>query len=379
MNHFHTVGIDIRLLGRQRTGDETVFFNLTRALIRRRDPDIRYRLFTDEHHSDRLAILHLRLELLNRDDVEIISLPGKNRFLWNAVALPWGLRQYPVDVYHTQYILPFVVPRRTALVTHIHDVSFLAHPEWISVSDRFFLSLLIPRTVKLSQSIIVPSNFTKTELERYFPGASQKVVIIPNAAAEEWCIHPTPEMIERVLKRFHLSSQGYLLSYGTMQPRKNIAFLEVAYAEAKRAYGLSMELVLTGDPFGRNVDRKVLPINSESGVQCTGYLADEELRALVFASRGVVFPSLYEGFGLPIEEARSLGVPVLASDIPVFHEVGGDAISYLDVSSLDRAAQSLYTFSVGQTSPLGVAKSSYSWEKSAKSMVQVYRTLFSAL
>jgi hypothetical protein len=101
-----TVGIDIRLIGKQRTGDEVVFFQLVRELVRRQDSDIRYELFTDEQSADRLAALRSRLEALGRGDIEIISLPARNRFVWNGWVLPWRLFRHPIDVFHTQYILP---------------------------------------------------------------------------------------------------------------------------------------------------------------------------------------------------------------------------------------------------------------------------------
>lgn len=383
MSRILSIGIDIRLIGKQRTGDETVFFQLVRELVRRRDLGVRYELYTDEYQDERLAALHIKLECLGRQDIEIVSLPAKNRFVWNAFVLPWRLIRHPVDIFHTQYILPLWLPRKLKVVTHIHDVSFKAHPEWVPKRDLFFLSLLIPRTINRSDVIIAISEFTRSEIIRSYPKAKEKVQVIENAAAEEWYQPISKEEIERVTAKFNLRPDRYLISSGTMQPRKNIPFLLDCFRIAQKKEGFDLALALTGNPSGHNVDSAITSHQSK-GLVFTGYVSDEELRALVAGSCGFVFPSLYEGFGIPIEEALALGVPVLASDIPVFREVGGERISYFDPFNLAPAAETLYTFSVtGQNQPSrstvssdnqGKEKSPYSWKKSAEKLFFLYQT-----
>lgn len=375
-----TVGIDIRLIGKQRTGDEVVFFQLVRSLIRRQDADIRYELFTDESTDDRLASLRLRLEALGRADVEIVSLPAKNRFWWNGIALPWRLLRSPVDIFHTQYILPLWLPRAVKVVTHIHDISFRVHPEWIGWKDCFFLSLLIPRTFRRSDRIITPSQFTRKEIIAQYGVAEDRVVVVENAAAEEWFL-PTPsEEIERVTKEHGLVPNRYLISSGTMQPRKNIPFLIEAFHEANRSHPLGLKLVLTGNPTGHNVDSRATE-GGDGAIVYTGYVSDADLRALVAGAAAYVFPSLYEGFGIPIEEALAKGTPVLASEIPVFHEVGGDRIAYFEPRKLAPLAETLYTFSIDilsgkrEKKPFSDSERRYSWAKSAEKLALLYRSL----
>lgn len=375
-----TVGIDIRLIGKQRTGDEVVFFQLVRALIRRQDAGIRYELFTDESNGDRIAALRLQLEALGRSDIEIISLAAKNRFSWNGIVLPWRLFQSPVDIFHTQYILPLWLPRSMKVVTHIHDISFRVHPEWVGWKDRFFLALFIPRTIHRSDRIIVPSRFTQEEIVTHYGVARNRISVIENAAAEEWFL-PTPmEELEQVTRAYGLVSGRYLIASGTMQPRKNIPFLIKAFQEANRSHSLGLKLVLTGNPVGRNVDTRATQSGDETLVY-TGYVSDADLRALVAGAAGYLFPSLYEGFGIPIEEALAKGTPVLASDIPVFHEVGGDRITYFDPRKLAPLAETLYTFSIDnlpgkrEKKPFSGSERGYSWTKSAEKLALLYRSL----
>lgn len=374
-----TVGIDVRLIGKGRTGDEVVFFQLVRELIRRRDTGIRYVLFTDETIDDRLAALRLRLEALGREDIEIVALSGRKRFWWNGIALPWRLFRFPVDVFHTQYILPLLVPRAMKIVTHVHDISFRVHPEWIGWVDRLFLSLFIPRTFSRSDRIIVPSRFTRDEIVREYGVADDRIVVVENAAAEEWSVPEPAEEIERVASRYGLTPGRYFISSGTMQPRKNIPFLIAAFREANRARPIGLQLVLTGNPEGHHVDTSAQV--EDKDIVYPGYVSDSELRALVAGAGAYIFPSLYEGFGIPIEEAIAVRVPVFASDIPVFREVGGERISYFNPTMLASLAETLYTFSIDilsgkrEKKPFSGSESRYSWKKSAEKLALVYRSL----
>ncbi len=375
-----TVGIDIRLIGKQRTGDETVFFQLVRELIRQHASDIRYELYTDEARDDQLAALRLKLDALGREDVHIVSLPAKNRFLWNAIVLPVRLFRHPVDVFHTQYILPLLLPRRLKVVTHIHDVSFYAHPEWIGRSDLFFLRLFLPRTFSRSDCVIVPSEFTRSEVLEYTALPAQRIRMINNAVAEEWYQPISLEMIRAVTARYGLAPYHYFISSGTLQPRKNIPRLIEAFRRAVQTHGLTHALVLTGSLSGHNVDPQIQSA-TRGNIIYSGYVSDEDLRALVAGAAGYVFPSLYEGFGIPILEARAQGTAVLASDIPVFHEVGGEQIQYFNPCSLAQMTEKLYTFSIDnlEEKPEDKRFSSddrpYSWTRSAIQLAQLYRLL----
>lgn len=376
-----TVGIDIRLIGKQRTGDEVVFFQLVRELIRRRDDAVHYELFTDETDDARLAALRLRLEALGREDIEIVSLPARNRFIWNLCALPWRLFRHPVDVFHTQYILPFFLSKRLRIVTHIHDVSFLVHPEWIGALDRFFLALFMPRTFRRSERIIAPSEFTRSEIIAHTRVLAERVIVIENAAAEEWFQSVGEDDITRVTTRYGLTPGRYFISSGTMQPRKNIAFLIEAFTEAKEKLGLEFPLVLTGNVAGHNVDSRTKEKIADQNIVAVGYVSDADLRVLVAAAAAYVFPSLYEGFGIPIEESLAVGTPVLAADIPVFREVGRERITYFDPRRLAALSEILYTFSIDISSGKREGKrfssgeQMYSWAKSAAKLAALYRNL----
>ncbi len=375
-----TVGIDIRLIGKQRTGDEVVFFNLTRALLQEGKGQFYFHLFTHEKEETKLIELRAQLECLGREDVKFVSVPlGRNRFLWNMLALPLQLFRQPVDIYHTQYIAPLFLPSRVKLVTHIHDVSFAAHPEWIAPRDRFFLNLLIPRSLRRSDKIIAPSQFTKNEIETYYPYTHGKVSIIPNAVGREWMNPVSAEEVQKVQKEYGLPER-YIIASGTMQPRKNIPLLVEAWAN--RPAGLhDVGLVLTGNRFGHHVDARLHDPKVIEEIVFPGYVDLDTLRVLVRGASVSVFSSLYEGFGIPLLEAFASRVPVLASRIAPFQEVGGGGFLPFDPLNIDEMKKNLYSLLIDRDVQQRLIQAGeerlrlFSWEKSAELLLTEYRIL----
>lgn len=374
--------IDIRLIGKKRTGDETVFFHLTKEIIRI-DPVNEYRLLTDAVASDVLEEIANRLDCVRRSNVQIVSLPARNRFTWNLFVVPMYLFKNKIDIFHTQYIVPFFVPRRTKLITHIHDVSFCAYPEMISAIDRFFLSLLIPYALRKARTVITPSQFTKDEIIKYYHISGEKIKVIYNGLGKEF-LHPLPrssEEIASIKKKYHLPSQ-FIISIGTLQPRKNIPFLLHAFANLQKRLPY-MKLVIVGKKDAHHIDprieRAILQYGLEDKVIFSGFIDQQDLSEVIRLAQIFVFPSLYEGFGIPLLEAMSQNVPVCASSLPSLYEVGGDAVSYFDPLRLASCEESLYNLCTDEAfrKALQIAGNKriqlFSWEKSAVFLLEEYK------
>jgi len=374
--------IDIRLLRKKRTGDETVFFNLTKELLAI-DKEHQYLLLTDENNPQEIALIQARLGCVGQKNVQFVSLIGKNRFVWNLISVPWFLLTNKVDTYHTQYILPFLVPQRTKVLLHIHDVSFRAYPKLIGWKDLFFLDFFIPRSLARAERILVPSQFTKDEIVDYYGVAPEKIVVISNALGEDFLVSGNDVSPLLVQKKYHLP-EDFIVYIGTLQPRKNIPFLIRAFAELRKRLP-QMSLVLVGDREGHHVDSGIERALEETGVAESvcfpGYIDEHDLKGMLQSSSLFVFPSLYEGFGIPLLEAMSQEVPVAASDIPVLHEVAGEAAAYFDNTSIASCEEKLYTLCTDREQrargiSLGKSRLSYfSWKKSAKTLLALYETL----
>jgi len=373
--------IDIRLLGKKRTGDEAVFFNLTKGVLAL-DKTNDYLLLTDETDPEKISLLESQLFSSGQKNTRIVSLFGKNRFVWNLISVPWFLFTRNIDLYHTQYILPLFVPKRTKVVTHIHDVSFRAYPKLIGFLDRFFLSVFIPRSLQRTDCIVAPSQFTKDEIIRYYRIAPEKIAVIPNALGGEFLAEDVKTRAE-LDRKYHLRGE-FILYVGTLQPRKNIPFLIRAFQKLREQLpGLS--LVLVGNRLAHHVDpaidQVIKELDLETHVYFPGYVDSEDLPSLMALASVFVCPSLYEGFGIPLLEAMSQGVPVAASHIPSQREVGGDAPLYFDPSNLASCQEKLYNLVTDKNAreraiSLGKSRLSlFSWEKSSTLLYGVYEAV----
>ncbi|MDP3957240.1 MAG: glycosyltransferase family 1 protein [bacterium] len=385
MNNTHkTIAIDIRLLGKKRTGDETVFFHLTKEILKL-DKENQYRLLTDETAVTKIAALSVRLECVGQDNVEIVSLPAANRYTWNFWILPMYLFQNRIDVLHTQYILPLFLPKHTRIITHIHDVSFRRYPELIGRLDRFFLMLLIPRSLKKSALIITPSQFTKSEIVKYYGVNQDKIAVVPNAVGENFLTN-TKSSAEKALavrKKYHLP-QHFIIAVGTLQPRKNIPFLIDAFASLRKRLP-EMSLVLVGNRHAHHTDKQIERTIAEQKLEETiifpGFIEEGDLPAVISLADVFVLPSLYEGFGIPLLEALCQGVPVAASDIQSLKEVGGEAALYFDPESIANCEEKLYTLCTNEQQRIALIRHGdervrlFSWQKSARLLLDIYNKL----
>jgi glycosyltransferase involved in cell wall biosynthesis len=379
-----TIAIDIRLLGKKRTGDETVFFHLTKELLHM-DTVNHYFLLTDETESAKVAFLYAYLECIGQTNVEIISLPAKNRFVWNLFVMPRYLFQKKIDIFHTQYILPFFSPKRTKIVTHIHDVSFCAHPDLISFSDRFFLTLLIPSSLRRAACIIAPSQFTKDEIIKYYKMPEEKIIVIANGIGDMFLEDVKEDKNEEALlrKKYGLPQQ-FIISVGTLQPRKNIPFLINVFALLKKRLP-EIKLVIVGNKQAHHTDvliEKTIALQKlEKEIVFTGFIDQADLPKVIRLAHVFAFPSLYEGFGIPLLEAMSHNVPVAAADIPSLREVGGEAALYFDPTSIAHCEETLYNLCTHQIVRETLQKAGkertklFSWQRSALLLFDAYKKI----
>ncbi len=233
-------------------------------------------------------------------------------------------RVHRIDIYHTQYIIPFFMPSHTKIITHIHDVSFRVYKDLIKRSDAFFLNTLIPRAIRKSDHVVAISEFTKSEIIKYYHCPAEKITVILNAVS----MHCDPQLRSTdVRTKYHLPEK-FIMALGTMQPRKNIPFLVEVFASlAQERSDISLVLVGKRDHNFDLMIRNVLVSYPQIAdrVIFTGYVSDAEKCVLYALSKVFVFPSVYEGFGIPILEAFSMGTPVVVSDIPPHREVAGKA------------------------------------------------------
>ncbi len=379
------IGIDIRLIGKKRTGDEAVFFNLVKNLAKI-DSRNKYLLFTDTADTAILQSIAVKLKIENKINFEIIPLAAarllRNKFGWNIWTLPRYLRKNPADIYLTQYITPFFVPKSIKIATIIHDISFKVYSQFIKFSDLFFLKILIPMSLKRADKIIGVSRFTAEELKKYYPASRDKVAWIHNAVSEDFLRQDvSPEKILSVKKKYALPDE-YILYVGTLQPRKNIPILIEAYAKIK--HKIDAKLVIAGGRghnFDPRIDETVSKLNLKNNVFFPGFIDENDKAAVMKGARVFCFPSLYEGFGIPILEAMAAGTPVIASDIPPHREIAGESALFFEPKSPENLAGKIQKIFDnpnlgGILAQKGQSQAQkFSWEKAAWGVICIFNSL----
>lgn len=328
------IGLDGLPLAQRKTGVGHYTFELARhlALLSRDDEFelIAPRGDVSMPHEDYLAA-----NLRNvRIDVNALT-----RHWW-TIGLPRYLGRNPPALFHgTNYDVP--LRGRLPTVLTIHDLSALLHPQTHPARQVRRARRRLPLMARHATKIITPTDAVRREVSELLSVPTRKVTVVPEAARA--CFRPLPLARTLDLRRRLSVEDDFLLFVGTIEPRKNLITLVKALEDMLRATTLRPQLVIAGqtgwlaDEFFAYVRRS--PVVSR--IHFTGYLSDDELCALYSSCRAFIYPSLYEGFGLPPLEAMACGAPVIVGDIPAVAEVVGPAARFFAVAESDSLARAV--------------------------------------
>jgi glycosyltransferase involved in cell wall biosynthesis len=345
------VVLDADVLGRQRTGDETHVANLLRELAAAAPTDLR------------LAAVTRRPDLVP-GGIEPLELPARSQVLRMALRVPRLLRRLRPALAHFQHALPAACPC-PAVVT-VHDLSFERDPSLMDRRDRLIFRTVVPRSVRRAVRVIAVSERTKRDLLELYGIPEQKIVVVPNGVDPAFTPNgPRPE------------SDAYALFVGALQPRKNAA----TAIEALALLGdPALRLVVVGPDKGGRAEavRVVARHGLDKRVDFRGHVPQEELAALYRGAACLVFPSRYEGFGLPVLEAMASGTPVVTTTAGALPEVAGEAAIMLEdptpvalAGGIERAIADQERL---RTAGLERARR-FTWAETARRTLDVYREL----
>jgi glycosyltransferase involved in cell wall biosynthesis len=306
------------------------------------------------------------------------SIPGHQR-LRAFTSIPRILTQKNVDiVLEPAHFGPFMLPGRVRRITIIHDLTPVLFPEWHPLTSSLVQKIALPFVLKKADRIIANSTHTEKDIWQQYPFSKEKTsVLMPGREA---VFQPVQD--EVVLAKYGIR-KPYLLYTGTIEPRKNLLTLLRAYEEFRRKQGEPVQLVLSGKKGWKN-DPLFAALETSTfrqDVVLTGYVERRELPALYSMARLFIYPSLYEGFGLPVLEAMSCGAPVLIAQTSSLPEVGGDAAAYFDPRSQEELAGKLLDLNLNEDkrqkmSGLSVEQASrFNWETSARHLVSIFQKL----
>lgn len=340
---------------------------LTKALMRRTDVDLRlFSLYSPAH---------IRSIGAERGYPLASSASGRAPRQWRTLAWQCGWPGVPlvsdVDVVHSPAML--VPPSGShPLVVTVHDMTAWLFPE-LHTRRTAWLTRLAFRTAKRRGAyFLADSNSTATDLMRLGRLSRDRLTVVPLAADERFRPVDDPAVVSR-----YALTQPYLLYIGTLEPRKGIATLLEAFAELNEA---SAQLVIVGKKgwMSDSLDATVADLGLGPRVTFTGFVPDEDLPALISGARAFVYPSVYEGFGLPVLEAMQCGTPVITSGVSSLPEVTGNAsvmVPPADASGLAQAMRRLLRDS-GLRDELrgrGLEQAAkFSWQRTAALTAEAY-------
>ncbi|MHB1391449.1 MAG: glycosyltransferase family 4 protein [Thermoleophilia bacterium] len=367
------IGIDAHAIGEKLTGNETYVSNLVEALI---ELDMSHELvlfFTKPDARETWQQSHAGLEtVLVRLEQPLVRIP---------LLTPWLVWRQAIDLLHVQYVGP---PLMTApLVAVIHDISFESFPQFFSRKEVIQFRHTIPLTARRARKVLTVSENSKRDLVDIYGLPEDKVIVTYLGVNDRF--RPVSAGVEtrQVTDRYGISN-GYILAVGNLQPRKNLVRLMAAYTRLRSARpDIEQQLVIVGkkawkhDPILAFVEKS--PWNRD--IILTDYVPDDDLPALYSGASMMVYPSLYEGFGLPPLESMACGTPVIVSDRASLPEVVGDAGIKVNPYDVDALAAAMASLALDEAtrhwfSEAGIRQAqSFTWDRTARETAAVYENV----
>ena len=370
------IGIDAHAIGARQGGNETYIANLIKSLAEI-DGDNLYTIYL----ADAGAAAQWRESFTTRHkNFSLRLLPPPTPLVRVPVYLTYELFKRPVDVLHVQYTAPPFC--RAPVVVTIHDLAFERMPETFTRRGSFQLKLTVRRTAKKAARVATVSEYSRQDLLDIYKLPPEKVVVTYNGVESSFTPQPSvPNEAEEVRRRFGVS-RDFLLAVGSLQPRKNLVRLIRAYARLRsERQDFKPQLVIVGRKLwlASEIFDEVKRHPWADDVILTGYVADEDLPALYRAARAFVYPSLFEGFGLPPLEAMASGTPVVTSDVSSLPEITGDAALLIDPNDERALANALIEIMNNdrlraELREKGIAQAKkFTWRDAAEKTLRLYK------
>lgn len=361
------IGIDAHMLGDKSGGNETYYKNILRNM---------------EFPEGYKAYLFVSSEgdfSEYEETFEVVRFKSSNPLIRYFIELPALCRKYDLDLIHTQYFLPPTLGCST--VCTIHDICFEHFEDIFPWLERLRQKRLISYAAKHADKVLTVSNDAKHDIMRTYGVPSKSIEVTYNAVAEGFRVLSDEELEQLdVRKKYEIGTEPYILSVGNLQPRKNLPRLIHAFNNYLEKNDVALKLVIVGKKAWQ-FDEIISEGNSSDAIVFTGYVQDEDLVALYNEAACFVYPSLYEGFGIPPLESMACGTPVAVSNVSSLPEVVGDAGLLFDPYSEDGIESAIFRLLNHKklrdelvTRGLERVKA-FSWRDSAKVVVKQYTAI----
>lgn len=304
------------------------------------------------------------------------------RIVWEQAVAPLQTRRDRVDILHAPVnVLPLLCPQPS--VVTVHDLAFLIEPATYPAIKRSYLTIFTALSVHRATRVIAVSEQTRRALLARFRLHPSRIVVVPNGVDSRFQPVRDPVALAALRERFVLP-EHFFLYVGTLQPRKNLVRLIKAFAQVFTQLGWPLVLVGARGWQDSEIFQHLQALGLHSAVRAVGYVPVEELPLWYSAATVFVYPSIYEGFGLPVLEAMACGTPVLTSVGTAMAEVAGDAAYLVDPYDIGAIAQGLWQLATtpslrADLAARGVMRAAqFTWERTARETIAVYQAALCA-
>ena len=370
------VAMDVRTVTEVRSGVGNYVLNLLRCL-RQEGPREEWYLVGQEKNLNLLNCLPQE-NTCHTTRISHESHPLGD--IWEHYWLPRVLERAQVDVMHGPATLIPLTNKKYASVVTVHDLVAYLYPETIPHKYAVYMRWLLRKVVKRADLIISVSHSTKQDLIDILKVEPERIVVVHEAAQASFRYEPDEQRLARVC-RHHGIYGPFIYHVGNIEPRKNLLRLLRAFLSLREQLKDDVRLVITGQKgwLTSKLFGAMKQMDLGDWVVFTGYVPHEHLPLLMNAAEAFVFPSLYEGFGLPVLEAMSCGTPVLTSDISSLPEIVGNAALLVDPTDEDAIAAGIKqlledTELRRRLAAAGLEQASrFSWQRAARETLAVYR------
>ena len=296
------------------------------------------------------------------------------RYLYEQTTFPRLLRRYDLDVLHSLgYVCPLRPPCRS--VVTIHDLNYLTSWHGMTRGKRLFLGWFVQQSARRADAVLTVSDFSKREIQRHLRVPDWKITVTPEGPREP--SHLPPVSWDGMASRYGIAGP-YVMAFGSLSGNKNVSRLIRAFAQIRSQVPHALVLVGHVTP-GSDLRAEIEGLGVGDRIKITGYVPDADVMPLLEHADLFAFPSLYEGFGLPVLDAQEAGVAVACSTAASLPEVAGDGAALFDPLSVDDMARVLLECLSDPAQRAALVEKGranvalFSWERTAHATLEVYQ------
>jgi glycosyltransferase involved in cell wall biosynthesis len=384
------IGIDATALPARPVGAGNYIIQLIRAIARHNQNDHES---PGSSQADQLEffifVQQSRVELLKVEEspgLNLVIVPDLSpfkRILWEQVSFPRLAKSYQLDLLHClHYTMPLAY--RGRVVVTFHDMTFFLFPKFHTLPKRYFFRFFIRRSTRKAVALIADSESTRQDAIRLVGLPPEKIFTVRLGVTQEFRHVQDPFILDQARQKYHLP-QHFLLFVGMLEPRKNLPSLLQAYASiASQVQDYQMVIVGRKGWMAEDIQDHARKLGISNRVHFTGYVEQEDLPLIYNMAQVFIYPSVYEGFGLPVLESMACGTPVITYNVSSMPEIVGDSgvlLSQYDTGTLAEALLELINHPDKRQhlSTNGLKRASiFTWDQTAEKTIEIYRRVLSA-